>query len=83
MLPSIGVLPDSILLSNLRGSAIVSKEIRQLYLFRVENHQPIPRDYAAEVVDADELVYVVLRGPQGIVITDMLIGIEPQLRQCA
>lgn len=61
----------------------MSKPIRELHIVRVNDHKPIRWEELTEVLEADEPIYIVDRTPHGVIVADMLIGVEPQLRQSA
>ena len=64
-------------------SAIMSEKTRQFYVLRVEDFKPVIWDQATETLDADDLVYVIDTEVQNVAITDVRVGVTPELSEAA
>jgi hypothetical protein len=61
----------------------MSKEIRQFYVFRVDDLKPVSGECCGEAVDPDEFVYLVDGGLKNVVILDVGVSVHPQTRERA
>lgn len=59
------------------------KEIRKLYVVRVDDLKPISGECLGETLDANEIVYLIERDVENIIIRDVCVGVDPQTYQCA
>jgi len=63
--------------------AIMSQKTRKFYVLRVEDLKPVVWEHAAETLEPDDLIYVVCPEIKSVTLTDMRIGVTPQLREAA